>query len=256
MNLRDGAHHSLWQDTSIELKPRSAADRKPYDVIIAGGGITGITTALVLQHAGLQCMVLEAHTLGFGTSGGTTAHLNTLMDTPYSTIIKNFDVETARHIARGAEAAIRLIQTYVDQYQIDCGFEMCEAFLFAQNKEQEDELASIADACTQVAINAAYRNHIPVPLPFTQALAVPGQAKFHPLRYLQTLAQRFVQNGGVIQEHARVTAVTEEEQIVNVETGLGIFQAKHIIYAAGYQPAAPAPGALSQLCHGGETIDR
>jgi glycine/D-amino acid oxidase-like deaminating enzyme/nitrite reductase/ring-hydroxylating ferredoxin subunit len=236
MIARDGQHHSLWQDTSFGLNTQSAADRQPYDVIIAGGGITGITTAWVLQQAGLKCLVAESHTLGFGTTGGTTAHLNTLMDTPYSTIINNFDVDAARHIARGAEDAIRLIQSNINQYHIECGFETCEAFLFAQNKEQEDELASIADACAQVGIKTEYRNGIPVPLSFTKALAVLGQGKFHPLRYLQAMAQLFVNNGGVIKEHCRVTAVQEEDANVNVETDQGIFQARHIIYATHTPP--------------------
>jgi glycine/D-amino acid oxidase-like deaminating enzyme/nitrite reductase/ring-hydroxylating ferredoxin subunit len=236
MISRDGAHHSLWQDTSFELSSETAASRQPYDVIIVGGGITGITTALVLQQAGQQCMVLESHTLGFGTSGGTTAHLNTLMDTPYQTIIQNFDADAARHIARGAEEALQLIQTHVDQYHIECGFEHCEAFLFAQNKEQEDELASIAEACQQVGIDTEYRNEIPVPLSFTKALAVMGQAKFHPLRYLQAIAQLFVHNGGVIRQHCRVTAVKEEDVNLNVETGEGIFQAKRVIYATHTPP--------------------
>jgi len=236
MISRDGAHHSLWQDTSREVNTQAAIDQAVYDVIIAGGGITGITTALVLQQAGLRCMVLESHTLGFGTTGGTTAHLNTLMDTPYSTIIKNFNADAARHIARGARAAIDLIQAHVHQYNIDCGFESCEAFLFAQNKEQEEKLAAIADACAQAGVETQYRNNIPVPLPFTQALAVPGQAKFHPLRYLQALAQRFIENGGIIRERCRVTAVHEEEQIVNVDTGQGILQARHLIYATHTPP--------------------
>ena len=53
-----------------------------------GGGITGITTALLLQKAGKKCMIAEAKTIGFGTSGGTTAHLNTFMDSPYNEIEK------------------------------------------------------------------------------------------------------------------------------------------------------------------------
>ena len=87
---RDGNCKSLWQDTAEAYQTVNRADAELYDVIIAGGGITGISTALQLQKAGKKCLVLEANNLCFGTTGGTTAHLNTLLDTTYNRIISFF----------------------------------------------------------------------------------------------------------------------------------------------------------------------
>jgi glycine/D-amino acid oxidase-like deaminating enzyme len=53
-----------------------------FDVLIAGAGITGLTTGLLLQSAGLSCVIAEAENTGFGTSSGTTAHLNTILGYP------------------------------------------------------------------------------------------------------------------------------------------------------------------------------
>jgi len=111
---RDGSCISLWQDNSEAYLPANQADVKAmYDVIIVGGGITGITTALQLQTAGRKCLVLEAYNIGFGTTGGTTAHLNTLLDTPYTTISKNFGDENSRIVADAVKAAISLIKTNI-----------------------------------------------------------------------------------------------------------------------------------------------
>ena len=90
MIKRDGAAVSVWQNTVEEFVSRNPPAKKSYDVAIAGGGITGITTALLLQKAGKNCIVFESYNLCFGTTGGTTAHLNTLLDSPYTTLIKNF----------------------------------------------------------------------------------------------------------------------------------------------------------------------
>ena len=79
---RDGANTSLWQGNTDPYKSNSIVDiHSIYDVVIAGGGITGISTGLLLQRSGIKCLLLEAANLGFGTTGGTTAHLNTLLDT-------------------------------------------------------------------------------------------------------------------------------------------------------------------------------
>ena len=87
---RDGANISLWQknmpDNFLRI-PAPAAQE--YDVLIVGGGITGISTGLLLQKAGKKCIIAEAKSIGFGTTGGTTAHLNTFMDSPYNQIEKN-----------------------------------------------------------------------------------------------------------------------------------------------------------------------
>src|ERR1043165_6917246 len=109
MIARDGYNTSLWQNIPEYKSLRKIKFKEVYDVIIVGGGITGISSALLLQKEGKNCLVLEAQNICFGTSGGTTAHLNTLMDTPYPTIVKNFGKENAILIRKGAEKAISQI---------------------------------------------------------------------------------------------------------------------------------------------------
>ena len=100
MIKRDGNKISLWQESAEAFEPVNEVNSSAlYDVVIVGGGITGITTALLLQNAGMNCLLLEAHNLCYGTTGGTTAHINTLVDVPYSTIEKNFNKEQAKLVA-------------------------------------------------------------------------------------------------------------------------------------------------------------
>lgn len=100
MTNRDGNLTSLWQDKARDFTSTLLPTERHYDVAIAGGGITGITTALLLQQSGKSCIVLESRSLCFGTTGGTTAHLNTFLDTPYPKLIKNFGKDAARTVAR------------------------------------------------------------------------------------------------------------------------------------------------------------
>src|SRR5687767_2341220 len=147
MTARDGANTSLWQNTSEPFVPtRSITADQTYDVVIAGGGITGVSTALFLQQAGLRCVLIEAHTLCFGTTGGTTAHLNTLLDTPYTTIADNFSKEDAALVAQAARGAINTIKTNIEKHQIDCNFEETSGFLFSQTEKQTQELEAIRKA--------------------------------------------------------------------------------------------------------------
>ena len=150
MIRRDGSCTSIWQNT---VEPYKVVNREDpsliYDVAIVGGGITGITTAFLLQQAGLKCIVLEGETLCFGTTGGTTAHLNTLLDTPYSKISKNFSKEKAALVAAETTKAIALVRKHIQEFQIDCGFEEAEAYLFAKSKDQSEELNEIYPAAIE-----------------------------------------------------------------------------------------------------------
>ena len=239
MIARDGSQISLWQDSMNEYQstgnPVNNVIPGRYDVAIAGGGITGITLAWLLQQAGKKCILLEAHTIGFGTTGGTTAHLNTLLDTPYTTIIKNFGKEEAALVAQAARGAIGLIKKHIAQLSIDCGFEETPAYLFAQNEDQDKELEAIHDACHEVGVQTELTGYIPIPRQFTTAMRIPAQAKFHPLEYVYALARAFEKEGGVIVQQCRVTK-SRDHSPVEIETTQGRLQAAALVYTTHIPP--------------------
>jgi glycine/D-amino acid oxidase-like deaminating enzyme/nitrite reductase/ring-hydroxylating ferredoxin subunit len=236
MISRDGANISLWQNTSEAFTPARQIDpEQNYDVVIAGGGITGISTALHLQQAGLRCIVLEAHTLCFGTTGGTTAHLNTLLDTPYTTIAGNFGKENAELVAQAVREALNTIKANIERYKIDCNFEDATAFLFSQNEDQTKELESIRKATVEAGVAASYTGSIPVPVPFEKALEIKNQAKFHPTRYVMALAKAFEDAGGTIVQNCRVMATENNDPLI-IKTDVGDLQASWLIYATHIPP--------------------
>ncbi|HET9053604.1 MAG TPA: FAD-dependent oxidoreductase, partial [Cyclobacteriaceae bacterium] len=160
----------------------------------------------------------------------------TLLDTPYPVIIKNFGENNARLVAHGADQAVAHIRENIARYHIDCGFESCNAFLFAQNEKQNNELQEIIEGCKTVELPVTEDTLSPVPIPFTRVLRVAGQAKFHPLRYIEALAKEFIATGGVIIENERVTGVSEKSHILNVETERKMFQCGQLIYATHVPP--------------------
>jgi glycine/D-amino acid oxidase-like deaminating enzyme/nitrite reductase/ring-hydroxylating ferredoxin subunit len=231
MIARDTLHKSLWQDSAEpfeSVKMPSVAE--VYDVVIVGGGITGITTGLLLQQAGKKCLLVEAESLCYGTTGGTTAHLNTLLDTPYTTISKNFSKEAARQVAQATADAIHLVKTNIIEYGIDCEFEDAAAYLYAEDEKQDKELKDIFDAALEAGLNIEYIDSIPIPASFTTAIKVADQAKFNPVRYVLSLAAAFENAGGCIVQHCRVVGVNEKEHL-EIETSIDTFQAGNLIYA-------------------------
>jgi glycine/D-amino acid oxidase-like deaminating enzyme/nitrite reductase/ring-hydroxylating ferredoxin subunit len=236
MIARDGSYKSLWQQMPPYESTSKGDTSILYDVVIVGGGITGISTALQLQNAGKNCLLLEANNIGFGTTGGTTAHLNTLLDTPYTTLIKNFGEDKARLVRQAAEEALSLIRSNIETYQIDCEFEPADAFLFAQNEDQASELEKIFDACQNVQLETATCTEIPVPIPFNKAIQVSNQGKFHPIKYIYALAKRFEEAGGVILQNCRLYEHEEQNKILTLKTTDSLYKTKALVYATHIPP--------------------
>ena len=236
MIARDGSRLSLWQDTvNAHETLTNKINNALFDIAIVGGGITGITLGVSLQKQGKKCIILEAKNLCFGTTGGTTAHLNTLLDNPYPNIIRDFGKEGAITVARAATEAIAYIESNISAYNIDCGFERTSAFLFSQDEKQSSELDEIYNACNEVGIDSKYSNGIPVPFNFHKAVEIPDQGKFHPVRYVQALANVFEELGGVIVEQCRVTNI-EEGEIISINTTQDTVKAGTLVYATHIPP--------------------
>src|SRR5258705_773461 len=170
---RDGACNSLWQDTTeiYNSKDNPAGEGQLFDVIIAGAGITGITTGLLLQKAGKSVMIAEAQSPGFGTTGGTTAHLNTFFDTPYNIIQKKFGEEDAQLVAKAARQALGLIKHNIEEYTISCGYKELPGYLFSQDEMQTKELEDIFKASQECNVECVWSaSDIPATIAFEKCI--------------------------------------------------------------------------------------
>lgn len=231
---RDGFTTSLWQSNMPNYTSKKT-DKKNCDVLIAGGGVTGITTALLLQKQGVQCIIAEAHNVCFGTTGGTTAHLNTFLDTSYDVIEKNFGEDASQLVAKATSQALELYRSNVEEYTIDCGYQQKDGYLYSQNEKQTEELHKIFEASKKAGVDVAYTDRIPVPIEFEKAIMYHEQANLHPSKYVYALAKAFEEIGGMILQDCMVEHFKGDEML-EVETSQGTITAKNLIWATHIPP--------------------
>ncbi len=150
----DGYLKSPWQNTSRVPEAGQPLDMKAvHDVVIVGAGITRCSTALELAKAGKKCLLIEAHDIGVGTTGGTTAHFNTVLDHSYAQITSGFGLSASRLVAKGSREALDLVAANVNELGIHCGHSWREGFLFGQNNDQTGELEEIFRATKEAGVN-------------------------------------------------------------------------------------------------------
>lgn len=242
INPRDGHTKSPWQSFVPEISAASLTTEftKVFDVIIVGAGITGLTTALLLQKAGKKCLILESGKIGFGTTGGTSAHLNTFFDATYPEIESDFSEHAAKRVADSGKEAMATIASLVKEYGIDCDFEYKNGYLFSENEKETDQLREILEASRRagIAVSEAETNDLPVP--FEMAIRFAHQGQFHPLKYINGLLKAFLDLGGMVLEDSFVNDVNENNGVNETLVGDKIFRARHLVYATHLPPGITA----------------
>lgn len=107
--LLTGKSVSYWIDSTHTAAFQPLDQTVTVDVAIVGGGIAGLTTALLLKQAGKTVAVLESEQIAQGASGHTTAKITTLHQLIYADLIKDLGEDKARLYAASNQAALEKI---------------------------------------------------------------------------------------------------------------------------------------------------
>jgi glycine/D-amino acid oxidase-like deaminating enzyme len=199
------------------------------DVVIIGGGLTGIIAAYLLRDSGLSIAVVEAEVVGYRASGSTTAFLMEVVDTDASELTKLYGTQKARQILDSHKDAINFYEQVSQDEGIEWEFTRTSLFAYAQNKKDAKHLQKEVEALNILGRKARWRMDNALAFKNKGYLQLEGQAKMHPLKFLFGLAERAHQSGVRIYEHTRLE--------------ISDIRAKKILVATHYPPD-PQPKAL------------
>lgn len=171
------------------------------EVAVVGGGITGLSTALLLAEAGKRVALLEAKRFGAGVTGRTTAHLTEAVDTRYHELESQWGRDAARLVRASSRAAIEKIAELASS--VECGFERVPGYLFARDKSQANELGAELEAALRAGADVE-RSKLPLPVAALGALCFANQAQVHPLAYLESLVERLSRTNALLFEGVSV----------------------------------------------------
>lgn len=192
----------IWNE-EVKIKKREPLNGDlSVEAVIIGAGITGILTAHFLQKAGKKVAVLEADRIGNGQTGKTTAKITYQHGMCYHNLIQNVGKEEALDYLTANRLALDAYRQLIQEEKIDCDFRECDSYLYTL--EENHLLEQEEKAAISLGIDALLTNRTELPMPVKAALRFPGQAAFHPMKFIKHLAEDLT-----IYEDTRVDSIED-----------------------------------------------
>ncbi len=226
-DITSGTHLSYWAESLTPPRALPALNQDmETEVVIVGGGLAGLSVAYCLTQAGRKVVLVEDGLIGSGETGRTTAHLVTVLDDRYYKLEKNFGVEKTKQIALSHAAAIDFVERTVKKENIDCDFERVDGYLSIHPSDEAASLKKEHEACSRAGINVSEWDE--VLKGYGRSLRFPGQAQFHPVKYLKGLCEAILKKGGKIYTQTHASEISHEG--IKTLSGHRI-KAKHVVVA-------------------------
>jgi len=272
MNQKHDETSPYWS-ASASFPPFAKLDEDASaDVVVVGGGITGLTTAYLLASAGKSVVLLERDRCALSDTGHTSAHLTMVTDTRLSELAERFGRTHAQAVWDAGLAAIAQVDQAVSTHAIDAGFEWVDGYLHApaddNSAEQTKALREDAALADALGFDVEYLDRVPI-------AGVPGvrfeaQARIHPRKYLAGLARTITEKGGRIHEHSEAAEFSDQPLTVKANgrsvtcrdiviathnplvgiggtAGAALFQTKLALYSSYVIAAKVAKGAVPDV---------
>ena len=107
---------SLWSKYIDNNKKNENDKFSKVDVLIIGGGLSGISTAFELKDSNLNICLIESNKVASGTTSLTTGKLTYLQDTIYTDLSKMHSLKESEEYLKSQLYAIKHIKDIVKKY--------------------------------------------------------------------------------------------------------------------------------------------
>jgi glycine/D-amino acid oxidase-like deaminating enzyme len=183
------------------------------DVVILGGGYTGMWTALHLKELepGIDIAIVEQDICGGGASGRNGGFVNSFWgDLPY--LVERFGDDPAIELCEAGEESIRAIGRFLDQHRIDAWFRSDGEYVVAASDGQEGRWSEDLSLAEELGVSQHFqvldaeemRSRISSPV-FRGALYRKVGATVHPARLARGMRRVLLERGVRIFEDTPVT---------------------------------------------------
>jgi len=213
------------------------------DVLIVGGGLTGLSTALHLAEKGIKALVLEAAEPGWGASGRNGGQVNAGLKPDPDVVERDHGADLGRRMNEFAGAAPTFVFDLIARYAISCEARRNGTLRAAVRPNHAAKVRS--------TVKQLVRRGAPVELLDGAATAAAtGTERYrvamldrrggdlNPLSFARGLARAAMQAGASVHGGTRVLGLARAGSLWRAHTATGAATAERVVLATnGYTDA-------------------
>ena len=219
------------------------------DVAIIGAGFTGLSAARTLAKRGINVVVLEANSVGWGASSRNGGMVLTGLKLGPGTLSKRYGMELTRKMYAASLASIDLVEQIVREENIVCDFSRCGHLEVACKPSHFNSYARSVETIAKEfnhPLRIVPRDRLPDEIGssiYFGGIVDETSAGVNPAGYVAGLAVAALNSGAKIYENAAVQQISSTSRngshVYELQTSRGNISADNILIAtSGYTSAA------------------
>ena len=226
-------NESIWIDKKLQKEITTNEDITT-DILIIGGGITGLTTAYFLKDKDKKITIIDRDNIGNGTTSKSTGKLTYLQNDVYENIKKKYGAFFASNYLKSQMDAIEIVKNIIIDNRIDCNFDSNSSYLFTNEEKGVKKIKRVENILKKSNINYKISDNIKIKFPCLYALRVDGTATFNPFKYLISIKDILINNGIQIYEKIKAINFIKTNSGFIVKTDKQKIFTKKIVIACHY----------------------
>ncbi|MBI1800309.1 MAG: FAD-binding oxidoreductase [Chloroflexi bacterium] len=228
---------SFWLNNAPYQDYRSTPDLpQTAEVVVIGGGITGVSTAYWLRKNGVEVTLVERRGLSGGATGRNGGHISPGTGERFSESVKRYGIAIARAVWDYSHQTAEGVRAFVAEHGVACELRFNGSVSLALHPEELPLVQESAEEMAKYNLGGEYWDAATCAErtrseDFLGGIYRPTAGQLWPAKLVFAVAEQAIRLGANVQTQTAVQAVERTDGGLTVKTDRGEIQAQQVVHA-------------------------